>query len=60
MNFYSASGDGKVKNWTIIKHSLLHTEVLDIKFPKQIQHVIQGVDLGEKITSLKGMRGKFN
>ena len=56
MNFYSASGDGKVKNWTIIKHSLLHTEILDIKFPKEIQNIIQGVDLGEKITSLKGMR----
>ena len=38
LNFHSVSGDGRVSNWTIVKTSMWHTDILNIGFEKQLKN----------------------
>ena len=38
LNFYSVSGDGRVTNWTIVKTSLWHTDIMKIAFSKHLEN----------------------
>ena len=38
LNFHSVSGDGRISNWTIVKTSMWHTDILNIGFEKQLKN----------------------
>ena len=38
LNFYSASGDGKVINWTIVKTSLISATMMNIPFCERLEN----------------------
>ena len=38
LNFYSASGDGKVINWTIVKTSLISATMMNIPFWERLEN----------------------
>ena len=38
LNFYSASGDGKVINWTIVKTSLISATMMNIPFCEKLEN----------------------
>ena len=48
MNFYSASGDGRITNWTLVKQSLWHFDVCILGFGKQLRN---SEELSSKLTS---------
>ena len=39
LNFYSASADGRVTNWTIVKNNLWFSDILEIPFNKHLAHL---------------------
>ena len=41
LNFYSASGDGRVTNWTIIKTALTFADAMNVPFCRRLENFNQ-------------------